>query len=358
MTGKERITRILNHQPADRIGLHEHFWGDTHKSWTAKGHIKPGESMEDHFNFDFGMGGWFNTTADLDFTPIVVEETEETKLVKDGNGATLRRHKLHDTTPEHVAFDVADFDAYKRLIRPFILDQSQDSRRIWMDGFANAKKNAAEKGRFFCWGGVNAFECMHPVCGHEHMLAGMALEPEWIATMADDYANLVIRLWDILFEACGLPDGVWMYEDMGFKERPFMSPQMYRDLVMPAHAKSIRYCHDRGLKVIIHSCGFVEPLLPSMVEAGMDALQVIEVKAGMDPLRIRKNFPTLPLIGGIDVRALTANDRDAIRRELEAKVPILKHNGFVLHTDHSVPDTVEYETYEFFVEEGLRLGKL
>jgi uroporphyrinogen decarboxylase len=93
-----------------------------------------------------------------------------------------------------------------------------------------------------------------------------------------------------------------------------------------------------------------------MVEAGVDALQVIEVKAGMDPLRIRKNFPTLPLIGGIDVRVLSTNNRDIIRRELEAKVPILKHNGFVLHTDHSVPDTVDYETYRFFIDEGLRLG--
>jgi len=222
----------------------------------------------------------------------------------------------------------------------------------------NQKKNAAEKGRFFCWAGVNSFECMHPVCGHENMLAGMALEPEWIATMADDYANLHIRLWDILFEKHGLPDGIWMYEDLGFKERPFMSPDMYRELVQPAHAKTIKYCHDRGLKVVMHSCGFIEPLLPGMVEAGIDALQVIEVKAGMDPLRIRNNFPTLPLIGGIDVRTLSTNNRDIIRRELEAKIPILKHHGFVLHTDHSVPKTVDFETYSFFVEEGLRLGKL
>ena len=358
MTGKERITRILNHQKPDRIGLFEHLWGDTHKLWTKQGHIKEGMSLDDHFGFDFLLSWVFNTCANLDFKPVVLEETEETILTKDGSGASLRRHKLHDSTPEHVAFDVTDFDAYKRLIRPFILDRSQDHRRFQTQWYTDAKKRAAEKGRFFCWGGVNAFECMHPVCGHEHMLAGMALDPEWIATMADDYANLLIRLWDQLFEQGGLPDGIWMYEDMGFKERPFMSPQMYRDLVMPAHAKTIKWCHDRGLKVIMHSCGFIEPLLPGMVEAGIDALQVIEVKAGMDPLRIRKNFPKLPLIGGIDVRVLTANDKNAIRKELETKVPFLKEGGFVLHSDHSIPETVDFETYAFFVEEGLRLGKL
>ena len=358
MTGKERITRILNHQPTDRIGLFEHFWGDTHKRWQSEGHIKPDESLDDHFNYDFSNCWCFNNTADLDFQSVVLEENEDTRVVKDGNGATYRRHKHHDTTPEHVAFDVTDFAAYKEKIRPFITNAADDDRRIGYDSYAAGKKHAAEKNRFFCWGGVTIFECMHPVCGHENMLAGMALDPEWIATMADDYANLVIRLWDKLFTRHGLPDGIWIYEDLGFKERPFMSPAMYRELVMPSHAKTIKYCHDRGLKVVMHSCGFIEPLLPHMIEAGVDALQVIEVKAGMDPLRIRKNFPDFPLIGGIDVRTLCTNNRDIIRRELEAKVPILKHNGFVLHTDHSVPATVDYESYRFFVDEGLRLGKL
>ena len=51
-------------------------------------------------------------TADMNFGQQVVEETEETILFKDGNGALLRKHKLHDSTPEHVAFDVEDADGY------------------------------------------------------------------------------------------------------------------------------------------------------------------------------------------------------------------------------------------------------
>ena len=44
MTGKERTLRILAHQPVDRIGLFEHFWGDTHKAWEAAGHVRADES--------------------------------------------------------------------------------------------------------------------------------------------------------------------------------------------------------------------------------------------------------------------------------------------------------------------------
>ncbi len=40
---------------------------------------------------------------------------------------------------------------------------------------------------------VNVFECMHPVCGHEYMLMGMALDPDWVKDMADTYANLIIE---------------------------------------------------------------------------------------------------------------------------------------------------------------------
>ena len=107
------------------------------------------------------------------------------------------------------------------------------------------------------------------------------------------------------------------------------------------------------------SCGFVEPLLPGMLEAGIDCLQVIEVKAGMDLLRIYKNYgEKLALMGGIDVRTLYSNDKNIIDTELEAKIPIVKQGfAYVLHSDHSIPNSVEFETYKYFVDRGLELGK-
>ena len=92
---------------------------------------------------------------------------------------------------------------------------------------------------------------------------------------------------------------------------------------------------------------FIEPLLPDMVGAGIDCLQVMEVKAGMDPLRIKRDFgDRLSLFGGMDARNLVANDRDAIRKELEEKIPPLMDGfGYILHSDHSILTTTEYETY-------------
>lgn len=356
MTGIERISNILQRKPVDRIGLFEHFWGDTQKCWQEQGHIKEEEDLSTHFGFDISNCWSFSMVADLEFENEIIEENDETVLLKDGNGAFLRRHKLHNATPEHVDFTVQDREKWEELIKPK-LTASRD--RINFEGYRNAKKVAAENDRFFCWGGTNVFELMHPVCGHEYMLMGMAMDPDWIRDMVDTYSQLINDLMEILFAEEGQPDGVWFYEDMGFKGRPFMSPDMYKEIIQPGHKKSVGFCHAKDIPVIMHSCGFVEPLIPGIIEAGVDCLQVIEIKAGMDILKIHKDYgDRLSLCGGMDARNLVANDRDAIKKELYEKIPVVKDGfGYILHSDHSIPNQCEYETYRYFVDEGLKLGQ-
>jgi len=156
----------------------------------------------------------------------------------------------------------------------------------------------------------------------------------------------------------GKPDGIWFYEDMGLKQRPFMSPAMYKEIIQPGHRLTIDFAKSLGLPVIMHSCGYVEPLVGGMTEAGIDCLQVIEVKAGMDLLKLYRDYgDQLSFMGGIDVRELYSNDLARVDAELEAKIPVVKGNyGYVLHSDHSIPNTVNYETYSHFVEKGLALG--
>ena len=356
MNGKERTIKILKGEPVDRIGFFEHFWGDTYKSWEEKGHIKNGESYEDHFGFDMQECWAFNLVVDLDFERQVIAETENTITYLDGNGAKLKRHKFHDTTPEHIGFTVEEREDWEK-VKPLLTNI--DERRINFEAYRNAKKDAAEKGRFFMWSGINVFECMHPLCGHENMLVGMALDPEWILDIAMTYAKLTVELQKILFEREGYPDGIWYYEDMGYKEHPFMSPKMYEEIILPAHKYTIDYAKSVGLPVIMHSCGFVEPLIPGMIEAGIDCLEVIEVKAGMDLIKLFEKYgDKISFMGGIDVRTLYSNDKAIIDKELETKIPVVKKGyHYFLHSDHSIPKTVEYETYKYFVKKGLELGK-
>ncbi|MBM4019856.1 MAG: hypothetical protein FJ288_16300 [Planctomycetes bacterium] len=358
LTSRERVGRILKRQPVDRVAAFESFWTDTREAWAGQGHVGKDEALDDHFGLDLRVCWCFNSTADLDFKEEIVEETEETKLVRTGNGALLRWWKTRSGTPEHVDFAVTDRATWDAVARPHLVSAANDRRRIDFDGYRAAREKAARGDVFFCWGGVNVFELMHPVTGHMNMLMGMAADPDWVRDMCGVYADLILRLMEMLFAEAGPPDGVFFFEDMGLKERPFMSPAMYKDIIWPSHKRTFGFCRARGLPVVVHSCGFVEPLVPGLVEAGMDCLQALEVKAGMDLLRLKKRYgDCIALCGGMDVRSLETNDPAAVEAELARKLPAaMAGSGYILHTDHSVSSRVRYETYKYFLDRGREMG--
>ena len=357
MTSFERMTNTLDLKPVDHVPAAVSTWGETVKRWRDEGHIGEKEDVAEHFGQDLRSGGWLNSVAKIDFEPVTIEETDETILKLDGNGASLRQHKLHASTPEHVDFMVKDRAGWEEHGKPYLVDL--DRRRVPFEGYRDAKKFAAEKQRFFCWSGVAPFEQMHPICGHEYMLMGMALDPDWVRDMVMTYARMTLKHQEVLFDEEGTPDGVFFYEDMGFKQRPFMSPAMYDEIMLPGHKLLFDYAHSLGCKVIVHSCGYVATLVPGLIQAGMDCLQAMEVKAGMDVRELfAKHGDRISFYGNIDVRALIANDREWIDRELHTKIPPIINGGggYILHTDHSEPPEIDYETMCYFLERGREIG--
>ncbi len=367
LTSKERIARILKHEPVDRVGLFEVFWVETAGNWAGQGHFEKPEMVSDHFGLDLRRWGGeitpgayrtVNLVADLDARQESVEETDTSKLVRDGNGALLRWRKQDSGAPEHVGFAVADRRGWEARIRPHLWDRRTYQRRVQFDTYRELRAKCHQDQRFLTCGVAGTFDCMSPMCGHENLLTGMAVDPAWVREMADTYMTVTIDLLETLFQREGLPDGLWVWDDLGYKHKPFMSPAMYRELVYPAHKKLFDFAHSRELPVVLHCDGFVEALVPSLIEAGIDCLQPIETKAGMDLVKLKERYGArLAFIGGMDARVLETNDLAAVRRELELKLPAaMAGSGYVLQVDHSVSSLVEYETYRYFVEQGLEIG--
>ena len=299
LTSKERFARILKHQPVDRVGLFEVYWRETVDKWVAEGHFARPEMVSDHFGLDVRRTGGeitpadygvVNLVADVDFGQQLVDETATTKLLRDGNGALLRWNKESSGAPEHVDFAVRDRRGWESLIRPHLLDQATYPRRINFASYRALREKCARDERFMTSGVVGAFDLMAPMCGHQNLLIGMAEDPDWVRQMADLYATVAIRLLEMLWGQEGLPDGLWVWDDLGFKARPFMSPAMYRELVFPAHKKLFDFAHGHNLPVVLHCDGFVEALIPALIEAGINCLQPLEVKAGMDLTRIKEHY--------------------------------------------------------------------
>lgn len=77
---------------------------------------------------------------------------------------------------------------------------------------------------------------------------------------------------------CGV-DGVIMYDDWGTQISPFISPASFDQLFAPAYKRIADACHQRGLHMFLHSCGYVRPLIDSMISAGIDAFQFDQPEA-------------------------------------------------------------------------------
>ena len=106
----------------------------------------------------------------------------------------------------------------------------------------------------------------------------------------------------------------------------------------------------------MHSCGDVRPFVPELIEIGLDALNPMEVKAGMDPVHIKSLYGNdLVLHGGIN--AVLWDHPDQIRSEMERVVPVVKRNGgYIFSSDHSVPSTVSLEDFRRIIALAKKLG--
>jgi uroporphyrinogen decarboxylase len=152
-----------------------------------------------------------------------------------------------------------------------------------------------------------------------------------------------------MFANVGLPDGVWLYEDLGYKNGLFASPRVLENLVFPYYAEVVEFFHDYDLPVVLHTCGSVAEALPLIVEAGFDALNPMERKAlNNEPFLFAEEYgDRLAFVGGLDARVLETNDKDVIRREVTDYVRGMVERGarLVFATDHSISPNTHYDSY-------------
>lgn len=103
-------------------------------------------------------------------------------------------------------------------------------------------------------------------------------------------------------------------EDAAHKSGPMVSPQMWREFILPCHRRIV----DRlDVPVIWHSDGHMASLLPFAVEAGFVGVHPLEPAAGMDLGEVKREFgQDLVLVGNADVVALFDSNLEAVRKEV------------------------------------------
>jgi uroporphyrinogen decarboxylase len=220
-----------------------------------------------------------------------------------------------------------------------------DSRKSFM--------RLREAGYWKCFNSSFIWETMRQSMGDVCMYESLALEPEWIRDFNEVYTQFYMRHYEYLFENVGLPDGVWLSEDLGYRNGLFCSPKTLDELFKPYYKRLVDYFHSLGLKVLFHSCGDVTEALPFVADIGCDALHPMERKAGCDPFAFAERFgDRLAFIGGLDARVLESGDRALIRREVAALMRGMKERGarYFFASDHSVSTLVSLDSYKYALE--------
>jgi uroporphyrinogen decarboxylase len=339
MTPQERVTLALEHKEADRIPIQDSLWGTTMARWRGEG-MPEDKPLSEYFGWEMaGFGG--DVTLRLPYEQI--EETDQYSIAKGSDGAVVKNWKGQASTPEMVDFTIrtrADWEALKSRM-------AWDEARVDWTGQQEAYANARRLGLFTFASFYTGFTRTCDMCGTDTVLMAMADDPGWVQDMLMTRAQLCLQIAERMMARGFDFDAVWIWDDLGFKQRSFFSTDMYRELVMPAHKLICDAFKARGKFTILHSCGYITELAPLIIETGFDCLQPIEVKAGNDVVDLKRRYgDRLSFMGGIDVRAMADPDPAVIEREIASKIPLLKRGGgYIYHSDHSIPDNVSFRQY-------------
>ncbi len=338
MTTHERVTCMFEHREADRIPLSESPWGATRERWNREG--LDGRNYVDYFGLDH-----FNQVR-VDISPRlptdVIEETDEYKIFKTAWGATMKDWKHQASVPEVIDVTIKSADDWyeiKKRMTP------SDDRINWDHLKTNFPK-WRENGHWIMFGGWFGFDVTHArMTGTERCLMALIEDPEWIVDIWQTELDMCLTLFDRIWDEGYHFDAIRWPDDMGYKHSQFFSLNTYRQHLKPIHQQAIDWAHAKGIKAMLHSCGDIHPFVPDLVEMGLDYLNPIEVKAGLDPIAIKDEFgKDLVLHGGIN--ALTWADVDKMEETVREVVPkMMEGGGYIFATDHSTPSNVGLEDF-------------
>jgi len=350
LTPRERMQTLLAKQIPDHMGLYEHFWPETLRDyWPEQGYPRDADPV-DVFHYDLRGGPWPIDPAPFLGQEIILEETDEWTITRNGFGGVQRNWRHKSGTPEHIDFTIVTPRKWEE-VKPNLQYLNPD--RIRLKECEEFLQKARREDRFWTFGGLLHFELLRGILGDVCMLESFLLEPEWIADFCETYTQFYIRHLTYVLEHVAVPDGAFVYEDLGFSNGPFCSPKTYRELIFPHHKRIIDFFHDRGLPVIFHSCGDIRQMVPHLIDAGIDCLQPMEVKAGVDIFDLVEKFPgKLAYMGNMDVTVLNSNDPKIIEPYLREKIAALREKNvpYIFHSDHSIPPDIDLSTYRMMLD--------
>lgn len=341
---------MYDHAEADRIPIWDAPWEATIERWQKEGMPKDVDYV-DFFDLDQVRG--ISTDNSPRYPTEVVEETDEYIINTTNWGATVKNWKHAASTPEFLDFTIIDRDAWNHAKARMKPDPDRIDWSYLKEHYPRwREKNSWIEGHL--WFGFDAAHSW--AVGTERILMALVEDPQWCMDIFAHQLDLSIALLEMIWDKGYTFDAIFWADDMGYRQNQFFSLSRYREILKPFHQRTIEWAHSKGIKAQLHSCGDINPFVPDLVEIGLDALNPLEVKAGMDPINLKQKYGDKLLFRG-GINAVLWDDFDAISAEMRKVIPVLKESGgYFFSSDHSVPSSVSLDNFRRIVQLAKELG--
>ena len=202
------------------------------------------------------------------------------------------------------------------------------------------------------------FEMSQRVRGMENVMLDLAGNEALACAVLDRMVESKVRFWEMALPRLGdLVDVVSEADDYGTQTSQLISPRMFRRIFKPRLATVFGRIHDLAphAKLFFHSDGNVRPILPDLIEIGIDILNPIHITAtGMEPAALKRDFGKDVCFwgGGVETQRVlpfgTPQEvRDNVRRNIDALAP---GGGYVFNTIHNIQPDVPPENVVAMIE--------
>jgi uroporphyrinogen decarboxylase len=191
----------------------------------------------------------------------------------------------------------------------------------------------------------SVFEIAWQLRGMERFLMDLATDPSLPVYIMDRLTEVYLENTRRVLDLAGdQVDVVYFYDDVSTQESLMMSKRMWRRCVRPYHVKLADLAHAYGKLVMYHCDGAVYPLIPELIDLGVDILNPVQPDAkGMDLASLKRDFgDQLSFHGGVDIRnVLPHGTPEEVAAAVRECVGLLGPNGgYILCSAHHIqPDT-------------------
>ncbi|OGV83955.1 MAG: hypothetical protein A2340_16170 [Lentisphaerae bacterium RIFOXYB12_FULL_60_10] len=355
---RERFCRTYDFQSVDRPPRWEavSFWQETIDAWQAKGGLP--ESVRDAgaAGLHYGIEPWIGISGGLGLTGMAlqgppvqwktIQQDGASSVTESDLGAVVRQRTDGGTSmPQFIRFPVESKEDWERKIKPRYRPEGHVFAGL--EDEARRVKSLGDIPISLYLVGLYAF--WRNFWGEEKLAYAFYDEPDTLHDMAKTW--LAMHAANVGRVLAAIPcDWTLFHEDMACKGGPLIGPDMFREFMTPYYRELLQQLRSLGQhRLAVDSDGDNKDVLECFVDLGINGLYPFEVAAGSNALAFRKKHPDFVVLGALDKRVLLQS-REAIRREVMEKVPVLwEQGGFIPSVDHSVPPCPR-EHFEYFLE--------